>query len=188
MTSGAVLLAQTMRFGQLSADDLLRLSRLNYFVVSAVIVAIWMAALTINSSRSPKMFGNGGGIPQGIHQLSRCSGCSPSSRYSSGRPCARVSRHRLAGWPPRPFAEPVGGAATHRPCQAAWQVLQCRARRREPPVPCDNSPNPSAETPLTASHLVGTLWSRSPGWGRYRPSSSTMVRLPRPSAGAAPTP
>jgi len=59
VTSGAVLLAQTMRFGQLSADDLLRLSRLNYFVVSAVIVAIWMAALTINSSRSPKMFGNG---------------------------------------------------------------------------------------------------------------------------------
>lgn len=59
VVTGAVLLAQTLRFGQLSSDDLLRVSRLNYFVVSAVIVIIWMAALTINASRSPNVFGNG---------------------------------------------------------------------------------------------------------------------------------
>lgn len=57
--AGAVLLAQTIRFGQLNPQDALRFIHVNYYVVSASIVPLWMAALAINSSRSPKIFGNG---------------------------------------------------------------------------------------------------------------------------------
>ncbi len=58
----AVLLAQAIRFGelpQLNSSTALQSTGFSYFVVSVLIVAIWMAALTINASRSPKLFGNG---------------------------------------------------------------------------------------------------------------------------------
>jgi exopolysaccharide biosynthesis polyprenyl glycosylphosphotransferase len=55
----AVLVAQTVRFGELSTETVLRYSSLNYLTVSAVIVVIWMAALAITSSRSTRLFGNG---------------------------------------------------------------------------------------------------------------------------------
>ncbi len=48
--AAAVLLAQTIRFGQLNTHDVLRFSDMNYYIVSALIVALRMAALSINSS------------------------------------------------------------------------------------------------------------------------------------------
>lgn len=55
----AVALAQALRFGPMAADAVLEFSWLNYTVVSAVIVIVWMAALAITSSRSPRVLGNG---------------------------------------------------------------------------------------------------------------------------------
>jgi exopolysaccharide biosynthesis polyprenyl glycosylphosphotransferase len=57
--TGVVVLAQTIRFGELASAPNLTSALVNYCAVSAVIVALWMAALGINGSRLPRVFGNG---------------------------------------------------------------------------------------------------------------------------------
>lgn len=56
---GVVLIAQLIRFGQLTGDETLRFTLFNYCAVSAFVVVLWMAALAINGSRSPGLVGNG---------------------------------------------------------------------------------------------------------------------------------
>lgn len=56
---GAVGLAQFLRFGENTSAPALRFSFLNYSVVSAGIVMVWMVTLGIYGTRSTRILGNG---------------------------------------------------------------------------------------------------------------------------------
>lgn len=56
---GAVVSAQVLRFGEATSAAALRFSFLNYSVVSAIIVVVWMVTLGIYGTRSTRILGNG---------------------------------------------------------------------------------------------------------------------------------
>lgn len=55
----AVVLAQTLRFGEVMAGPSLRFTFINYLAVSSAIVILWMAALGVYGTRSTRLLGNG---------------------------------------------------------------------------------------------------------------------------------
>jgi FlaA1/EpsC-like NDP-sugar epimerase len=59
VVAAVVLLAQCLRFGEISTEVTGKHSFLNYCSLSVIIVVIWLLALTINGSRSPRIVGNG---------------------------------------------------------------------------------------------------------------------------------
>lgn len=59
VVAGSLILAQTIRFGEIGTDVTLQRTFLNYCMISAIIAAVWLAALTINGSRSAHVLGNG---------------------------------------------------------------------------------------------------------------------------------
>ncbi|CAN5393498.1 hypothetical protein BH09ACT8_BH09ACT8_45580 [soil metagenome] len=55
----AIGLAQWLRFGALAENVMATYQYIDYAAVSVAIAAIWLAALSINRSRSPRIIGSG---------------------------------------------------------------------------------------------------------------------------------
>ena len=59
VVAGVVVFAQALRFGDIVSGRLGGHSNIDYSFVSAAIVALWVAALAIYRTRSPRLLGNG---------------------------------------------------------------------------------------------------------------------------------